>query len=397
MKPIVGMVADEALPEPLLGLLDDIFSRARPVAFERGSGAPMHAAVVASRRCSRPRLPAFRSPSGPTMPTTSMHLSGSRRRRRSSPRCAASSRRRREGVEVPAAPRPMPDVRPVAPAVRADVRRGRGSRSVQSRFSTMRERIRGADGPSRKARKTPRACASVVWRAVTSPWRDGWGAPIVTDAATHRDLEFVPGQDAVVAGDGDVDAASAVDAVLDDEPLAAVLSWNARTFYERHFDTKYAVLDLSRKLDLVRAGPSGSPPCSASCGPRSTCRRWHMHTIASRRSYGDRGIVMPLPPALSGGATNQLRSDTSAACAACAGARRPVPVPVRAGRRAGPARRRTGSWRACCDQSSWSCTPSCSPRERASRCWRVSCARSANCGCCSRKSTTSSSASTRCR
>ena len=90
-----------------------------------------------------------------------------------------------------------------------------------------------------------------------------WGAPIVTDAATHRDLEFVPGQDAVVAGDGDVDAASAVDALLDDEPLAATLSWNARTFYERHFDTKYAVLDLSRKLDLV---PSGAERVAAMLG-----------------------------------------------------------------------------------------------------------------------------------
>ena len=56
---------------------------------------------------------------------------------------------------------------------------------------------------------------------------------------------------------------SAVDALLDDEPLAAALSWNARTFYERHFDTKYAVLDLSRKLDLV---PSGAERVAAMLG-----------------------------------------------------------------------------------------------------------------------------------
>ena len=127
MKPIVGMVAHEALPEPLLGLLSDIFSRARPVAFERGSGAPMHGAVVASRTLlasAPPRVPlavwadnADDVDALVGVAAVQAILSSVR---------SVISHTGAKGVEVPAAPRPMPDVRPVAPAVARNVRRGRG-------------------------------------------------------------------------------------------------------------------------------------------------------------------------------------------------------------------------------------------------------------------------------
>ncbi len=77
-----------------------------------------------------------------------------------------------------------------------------------------------------------------------------WGAPIVTDTATIAPLAVVPGRD-VVVDDG---ADGAAEQLLDDEPRAAALSWNARSCYETHFDRQRAVLDLCRRLELLPTG-----------------------------------------------------------------------------------------------------------------------------------------------
>ena len=172
MKPIVGMVAHEALPEPLLGLLSDIFSRARPVAFERGSGAPMHAVVVASRTLlasapARVPLAVWADNADDVdalvgVAAVQAILSSVR---------SVVARAGAKGVEVPAAPRPMPrrpagrpgSARPRSPRARAHGACSRGSRRCGNEFM-----VRTA--PARKAREIPRSRAHLsLWRAVTSP------------------------------------------------------------------------------------------------------------------------------------------------------------------------------------------------------------------------------------
>jgi hypothetical protein len=162
-----------------------------------------------------------------------------------------------KGVGVPAEPINLPGVRPVAPAVRARVRRARGlpARAIAVVDDAAPGSWCGRPLPE-AAVDTAMACASaVIARGAVTVRALAWGAPVVTDTVTAATLGLESGRDAVVAGDTENRARAAADALLDDEVLAARLGYRGRDFYERHFDMQRAVLDLCRALDLVPSGP----------------------------------------------------------------------------------------------------------------------------------------------
>ena len=161
MKPLVGMIAHDAVPAPLLGLFSDLCARADLVAYERGATAPLRAVVVGS-----PALLSL-APAGVAIAVwidtadEIDELAGN-----DAVRAILASdrdlvdRSGGKGVEVPAAPIALPGVRPVAPAVRgARSSRARASGARESRSSTTRDRARGADGRSSMPRSTPRSRA----------------------------------------------------------------------------------------------------------------------------------------------------------------------------------------------------------------------------------------------
>lgn len=175
-------------------------------------------------------------------------------------------------VFLPVAPLRLPDVHPLSPAVRKRLRDARGL----PRHAVAVADAAGANswcGASLapESLDTALACASVVIvRGDVIRRAMAWGAPIVTDDATAVAVGASDRAEVLVA---DRDSAETVAAELsDDQTTASELHWRARRFYERHFDTRSAVLELARRLGVLPTGfervsalldelgtPNGSP------------------------------------------------------------------------------------------------------------------------------------------
>ena len=252
-KPLVAIIARGTAAEPLRELLADLFSRAEPAAFEPERAAHFGRGVVASPEAYRD------APAGLPVAVWVEHeedlepllaVDAVKAILTSSPGIVAAAGAK--GVLVPATIDPQPVARPVAPAVRAHIRRARG---LPERAVAVIDDLEGGSwcgAPlDADAVDTALACAAVVVvRGAALVRALAWGAPIVTDVDTIAPLAVVAGRDVVV----DDDAGRAAEALLDDEPRAAALSWNARICYETHFDRQRAVLDLCRRLELLPTG-----------------------------------------------------------------------------------------------------------------------------------------------
>jgi hypothetical protein len=230
-----------------------MYARAEPAAFEPGRAAHFGAGLVVTPEAYRD------APSGMPVAVWVEHeedleslVAAEAVKAILTPVPAIAAAAGAKGVLVPTTIDPQPGARPVAPAVRAHIRRARG---LPARAIAV---IDDGAGPSwcgaplaADAVDTALACAAVVVVHGNALVRAmAWGAPIVTDRATVAPLAVVPGRDVVV----DDDSHRAAEALLDDEPRAAALSWSARSCYETHFDRQRAVLDVCRRLELLPTG-----------------------------------------------------------------------------------------------------------------------------------------------
>ncbi len=252
-KPLVALIGRGTVAEPLRELLAEVFARAELAAFEPARAAHFRSGVVVTPEAYRD------APTGMPLAVWVEHeedleslVTGEAVKAILTPAPEVAAAAGAKGVLVPTTIDAQPNARPVAPAVRAHIRRARG---LPERAIAVIDDGAGASwcgAPlGADAVDTALACAAVVVVRGSALLRAmAWGAPIVTDAGTIAPLAVVPGRDVVV--DDDVDGAA--EALLDDEPRVAALSWNARTFYETRCDRQRAVLGLCRRLELLPTG-----------------------------------------------------------------------------------------------------------------------------------------------